>query len=175
MLCMHKTKGEKIVEAFWKEYLNNSVYKVMMWLLCGIALLLGSVCITIPCSLMLEDIKTGDRLMFFLLVVCVTLATFVYLRPYEIYNEDQKFYPIEEFFKYIPICHRDFCMVKTRKVVEFQTCVFLVFTVLQTIVSVIAKTFSIWCIVYVFVMTFVIPIFIISIFIWGVSLLQNKM
>lgn len=173
MLCMHKTEGEKMVEAFYREYLNRSIYKAMMWMMCGIALLLGTVWITMPFSLMLESIKTGDILMLLFLVICMISATGAYLRPYDIYNENEKFYPIEEFLKYIPINHRDFCIVKTKKVAVFQTGVFFVSMIFQMVASVITRTFSIWCIVYVFVVTFVIPFFAIAVSIWIVPIRKS--
>lgn len=173
MLCIHKTEGKKMVEAFYREYLNRSIYKAMMWMMCGIALLLGTVWITMPFSLMLESIKTGDILMLLFLVICMISATGAYLRPYEVYNENEKFYPIEEFLKYLPINHRDFCIVKTKKVAVFQMGVFVVAMLFQTIASILAKTFSVWCMVYVFAVAFAIPFLVMTALIWIVPIRKS--
>uniref|UniRef100_UPI00405722E5 hypothetical protein n=1 Tax=Agathobacter sp. TaxID=2021311 RepID=UPI00405722E5 len=163
---MYKTEGEKTVDAFYREYLNASIYRCIMWIMCGIALLFEFTVLAAPLSAMAEMIKEGDRLMLFLLLVCSILAARLYLSPYQVYHEGEKLYSIEELLKYIPINHKDFCMVKTKRVAVFLAGVLPAAILLQTVTSIIAKTFSIWCVVYVFVVAFAVPLLAVVCFIW---------
>lgn len=166
MLYMNKTDREKIVDAFYREYLKASVYKAGMWMFSGMAILLEFICIALPLSEMIKDIKEDGELMLFLLIGCSVWSAWLYLRPYRIYRENDKMFALEERLKYIPVDKADLYKFQIKRVILFLAKILPAAMLLQILTSVIAKTFSIWCIVYVLVVAFGIPFLVMMSSIW---------
>lgn len=163
---MFKRKEEQLIDNFYKALLQGSMQQVGTWLMVGLCLFFEIGISAVP---VLEIIMSTDgdaNLLFFVFVFSALLGAFIYINMYHSFIEGQGHRLYSDVLQYIPVSYKDLCAYKTKKLFMFLVRITGIALALQVLVAFLRHSLSIWNVVYVFVVAFLLPFLWTVLYIW---------
>lgn len=163
---MFKRKEEQLIDEFYKAFLNGRVQQVGTWLLVGICLFFEIFMAAFPVSEIIMSTDEDANLLFLVFVFSALFGAFFYVNMYQFFMEGQGQRLYSDVLQYIPVSYKDLCIYKTKKLAVFLARITGITLVLQVLVAFLRHNLSIWNVVYIFVVAFLLPFLWTALYIW---------
>lgn len=163
---MFKRKEEQLIDEFYKAFLQGRVQQVGTWLMVGLCLFFEIIMSAFPVSEIIMSTDEDANILFFVFVFSALLGAFIYINMYHSFMEGQGQRLYSDVLQYIPVSYTDLCAYKTKKLFVFLARITGIALALQVLVAFLRHSLSIWNVVYIFVVAFVLPFLWTVLYIW---------
>lgn len=163
---MFKRKEEQLIDEFYKAFLQGRVQQVGTWLMVGLCLFFEIFMSAFPVSEIIMSTDGDANLLFLVFVLSALFGAFCYVNMYQSFMEGQGQRLCSDVLQYIPVAYKDLCIYKTKKLFVFLARITGIALALQVLVAFLRHNLSIWNVVYIFVVVFLLPFLWAVLYIW---------